>query len=186
MPISIIKAHVESDSIRTTPIETNYDTTEGAKTKPSSDDKPSDKRARKRPRISDTEGYDFMNASGYDDNNDDEDESEEGFVRYTEYNDEEGLEHDTMELTPRDIEYLHSTLFHGESAQATEAGRAVLESKHLCSPPDPRQMKNRYSAVLGDVFHAMARSTRGKEGFLCCTKRGILCLESKEDERVRG
>ena len=48
---------------------------------------------------------------------------------------EEALEQVSMQLTSKDIDYLQSALFDGESAQSANAGRAVLQSEHL----SPRQ-----------------------------------------------
>ena len=161
VPIAMIKEHVDSEHIRTTPIDdTNSDVATEGRSKPAThdepaaDDEPAAKRTRKRPQINPAEGYDYIELAGYDD----DEEEEEGFVRYTEYNDEEGLEKDSMGLTPKDIEYLHSALFDGESPDAVQNGRSVLESKYLSDPPDPSKMKNRWRAVLGDVFHAMDRT----------------------------
>lgn len=172
VPIAMIKEHVDSEGIRATPIEDAHGATatEG-RSKPATDDEPTEKRARKRPRISPSEGYDFVDLDGYDDDDDDDEETEEGFVSYSEYTDsEEALEQVSMQLTSKDIDYLQSALFDGESAQSANAERAVLQSEHLSAPPDPKDMKNRYSAVLGDVFHAMDRTKvpvrhEAKKGF---------------------
>ena len=80
----MIKEHVDSEGIRATPIgDAHGATATEGRSKPATDDEPTEKRARKRPRISPSEGYDFVDLDGYDDKDDDE-ETEEGFVSYSE------------------------------------------------------------------------------------------------------
>ncbi|KAL7546679.1 hypothetical protein ACHAWF_010011 [Thalassiosira exigua] len=152
VPISMIKEHVHSDAIRPTPIEPSRNDA-AHRSMPAEDTEPIEKRSRKRPKVSSEEGYDFVNLTGYTD--DPDDEAEAGFVSYCNYEDEEGLETVTKELTSEDIEYLQSAIFDAENALS---GKAVLESKFLSKAPDPTKIKNKFRTVLGDVFHAMDRS----------------------------
>ena len=188
MPIRMLKEHVDSDSIRATPI-SNGSTTEG-RSKPSTEDTTLEKRAKKRPRISSDEGYDYNDISGYDDDDDDK-ESEGEFVSYTEHADEEELESQSKELSSEDISYLVSALSNAESPTR----RDVLLSEHLHSPPDPKLMKNKYRSVNGDAFHAMDRTKVGikheaKKGFFVALRDAFFVWNPRTikelEERMRA
>lgn len=151
VPIRMIKEHVTSSNIRTTPIDKT--STSEPRSKPSTDDPPIEKRKRKKPSTSPSEGYEYMDLT-VDDDDDDDDED----VEYVKYSEEEELEDEPSPktLTSADIEYLFSALSKADILQQNE--RSVLESPYLSSPPDPKRMKRRFSSVLGDVFHAMDRT----------------------------
>ena len=151
VPIRMIKEHIASSNIRTTTID-NTSTSEH-RSKPATDETPTEKRKRKRPNTSPSEGYEYIHLTVDDDDNDDDED-----VEYVKYSEEEELEDEPppKTLTSADIEYLFLALSKADILQQNE--RSVLESPHLSSPPDPKRMKRRFSSVLGDVFHAMDRT----------------------------
>ncbi len=63
---------------------------------------------------------------------------------------------DTMKkLSSNDIEHLRATIF---ESQQSEKGKTPLKCDGLDDPPNPETIQDKFSAVLGDVFHAMDRA----------------------------
>ena len=152
VPISMIKEHVKSHPIRATPIDNPNPDDDRAK--PASDEPPQ-KRARRQPtNISQSEGYNFNEPDG----NDDDDEHEGYMDNEYECNEEEDdnqLENAEKQLTSDDIKHLHSSIFDNKDI---ESGKKVLACSNLSEPPSPRDIKNKHSSVVGDPFHAMDRT----------------------------
>ena len=64
-------------------------------------------------------------------------------------------EEEVKGLTSEDISRLRDAIFQSENAQN---GNLPLLCKGLTEPPKPQDIKDRFSAVLGDIFHAMNRT----------------------------
>lgn len=58
------------------------------------------------------------------------------------------------DLTSEDIEMIRAAAMSSVRAQA---GNNLLKSSHLMDAPDPSDIKDVFSSVLGDPFHAMDR-----------------------------
>lgn len=67
-------------------------------------------------------------------------------------NGEEDIDKLTAKLTSREIDHLQLAIFEKDKALPDTT---VLESEHLSGPPDPKHIKDKYSVVLGNIFHAM-------------------------------
>ena len=61
-------------------------------------------------------------------------------------------------LTSEDISKLRDAIF--ESRQAVD-GEILLQCEGLSEPPSPGEIADRFSAVLGDPFHACQRTIVG-------------------------
>jgi hypothetical protein len=70
-------------------------------------------------------------------------------------NGEEDIDELTAQLTSREIDHLQLAIIEKDKALPDTT---VLESEHLSGPPDPKHIKDKYSVVLGDIFHAMDRA----------------------------
>ncbi len=55
-------------------------------------------------------------------------------------------------LTTSDIDCLWMALNYAETACSSQP---VLQSAHLSTPPDPKEIKDTFSAVMGDIFYTM-------------------------------
>jgi len=156
LPISMIKAHVDSARVRPTPI-VQYDDTVG-RSQPASRDNSMDNEEPKRQKPSSQhdsavdEGLfdDDLSVDSNDVPDFDDDEEE-----YYKDENEQSIGITAGQLSESDIAFLQKTLFDGESVRS---GRKVLLSPHLSHPPDPTEMRDKFSAVMGDVFHAMDRT----------------------------
>jgi hypothetical protein len=155
LPISMIKAHVASANVRPTPIiqcDNNVGRSQPASNYNSINNVP------KRKKVSN------QNDSGVVELFDDDslsvcssDEAPDSDANEEYYDDEnnESVGNKSGQLNTNDIAYLQKALFAGESARS---GRKVLLSPHLSQPPNPIEMRDKFSAVMGDVFHAMDRT----------------------------
>lgn len=79
-------------------------------------------------------------------------------------------------LTSADIETLRAAIF---ESKETEQGKVPLCCDKLDAPPKPEQIVNRYSSILGDVFHAMDRAKvpvkhEAKKGYFVALREAML------------
>jgi hypothetical protein len=68
---------------------------------------------------------------------------------------EEEIDDAMRDLTSEDIELLRAAVF---EAKETEMGKAPLRCEGLDDAPSPETIQDKFSATLGDVFHAMDRA----------------------------
>jgi hypothetical protein len=68
---------------------------------------------------------------------------------------DEDIDDFTATLTSQEIDHLQMAIFDTKNALS---GRALLQSDHLSPPPNPKHIRDKYSVVLGDAFHAMDRA----------------------------
>ena len=102
---------------------------------------------------------------------------------------DEEWEDEMKGLTSEDITKLHDAIFQSENAQT---GKTPLRCKGLSEPPKPQDIKDRFSSVLGDIFHAMNRTKvpvkhEAKKTFSVALKNAFLVwnptkLKQLEDE----
>ena len=92
---------------------------------------------------------------GYETDTDDEGEDDECERLDCEEALEEAVDEFMMDLTSEDVELLRAAVF---EAQETTNGKAPLQCDGLDDPPKPKLIEDKFSAVLGDVFHAMDRA----------------------------
>ncbi len=55
-------------------------------------------------------------------------------------------------LATSDIDCLQMALNNAETACSSQP---VLQLAHLSTLPDPKEIKDKFSAVMGDIFHAI-------------------------------
>ena len=132
VPLHMMREHIESAEVRAMPIDDGDD--EVGATKPAASSEPRSQQPLPPPPAE-------LPSDGDDD---DAEEVEDG--------DADSL---MTDLTEEDIEGLRLAIF---AADEAAAGRPVpLSCPQLDAPPNPRDVSNKYSAVLGDGFHAMHR-----------------------------
>ena len=142
VPISMIKEHVDCFEVRATPIDRNEDMV--GISLPASELV-----------VEDTNAKILL-----DDNvNEREHIADEFDAAAPNENGDEDIDEDiaelTAQLTSSEIDHLQMAVFEKENALSV---RIPLESAHLSPPPNPKHIKDKYSVVLGDVFHAMDRA----------------------------
>ena len=146
LPLSMIKEHVEFYDVRATPIDSGIET--AGVSLPASDGV-EEKTAESIIHSALLEGSTDL----ADDCDDTQDNVEECVSN--DNNGEEDIDELTAQLTSREIDHLQLAIFEKDKALPDTT---VLESEHLSSPPDPKHIKDKYSVVLGDIFHAMDRA----------------------------
>ena len=155
----MLREHDASTRVRVTPIEEPLPSKRAkARTAPAPLRKPS-KNKRKRPmpnnssrRPIDNSIIEVMDSDLMNDVSDLDDTNEElvGF----DYS-EEDIETELQALTSHEINQLRSAIFNEEDLVD---GKVPLQCKGLSKSPRPADIEDRFSAVLGDIFHAMNRT----------------------------
>ncbi len=90
-------------------------------------------------------------------------------------------------LTTSDIDHLRIVLNNDETALSN---RPVLQSAYLSTLSDPKEIKDKCSAVMGDIFHAMdcidiPHGHEAKKRIFDCIKGSIFHLEPIKVKGVR-
>ena len=154
VPVQMLKDHVQSEAIRayptddpaatagiTPPSSNRTDTVSTNKADADSSDISSD--APNGDVIGEAEDEDDNNEEDEDDNNEED-----------EYTTEEQVYESVDALTSSDIEYLRAAVVEGDESAS---GRPPLVCDGLQDPPKPDEISDKYSPVLGDIYHAMNR-----------------------------
>ena len=171
MPVQMLKEHVPSDSIRPTPVNAGQEhPNEGERrvSKPASQNNTSTTTAD----ATATEGPLMDNDNPEVEENDD-------------YSITEVVDFD--DFTSLDCENLRCAIF---SASQSQTGAPPMKCRYLDEPPKPESIKDVYSVVLGDNFHAMDRPNipvkhEAKKAFKNALKNAtFIWNESKMEELV--
>ncbi|KAL7525102.1 hypothetical protein ACHAXR_003597, partial [Thalassiosira sp. AJA248-18] len=183
VPISMLREHVKSDRIRTTPA--NKTGCSSGLSKPATESIPRKRvpNARLELPLSD----DFEYGRPLDDDiidlvDTDADENDGEYISCWDDNEDDTEEEKMRELTEEDITALHNAIFNASDAQT---GNSVLKCKGLSDAPMPNKIRNRFSAVLGDIFHAINRTKvlvkhEAKKGFFVALKNAFLMWNPKK------
>lgn len=186
VPIAMLRDHHNSKEVRATPSQESTDP-KGV-SKPASKRVPSGRLQRplseyfdytdgRRKEPLDEEIVEIM-----DDASDDHDESSnDEYFCWEDYAEEE-TEESNNELTSDDISRLHAAIFQSEEAQN---GRALLQCEGLSEAPKPEDIKEKYSCILGDIFHAMNRTKvpvkhEAKKGYFNALQNAFLVWNPKK------
>ncbi len=184
VPIGMLRAHVASDAIRTTPAspESEVDDCAGP-TPPASEASPKrvpDKRSEQL--LSD----DFECS---DSQKEPAAEPEVGDDEYIDYDDfvaafAEDFDSDTLGLSSKDVSLLQAAIFEAEEAGS---GKTVLSCDKLEDAPLPQNIKNCFSVILGDIYHAMNRTKvavkhEAKKGYFHALRNAFLIWNPKKVE----
>ena len=203
VPIAMLREHDKSNASRATPVE---DSTPVSKSKPAStSSKRIPSKRLKRPmtndfdytsvvsrRPLDTDIIEILEEDDFRDDVSELDVDDEDLGGLDDNSPEEWKE-EMKGLTSEDISRLHDAIFQSESAKN---GNLPLLCKGLTEPPKPQDIMDRFSAVLGDVFHAM-NCTRvpvrheAKKAYFVALKNAFLIwntttLEQLEDKMREG
>lgn len=196
VPIAMLREHDPSKKIRATP-STDTEVSAGGISKPAA--------THELPKRSPTDRYkrpmadDFDYSSGrskqsldkeiielVDDEWDDELSFSDGQVgELVGLNDNE-IENTNTELTSEDISMLHAAIF--QSDEAVD-GRTPLQCKGLSDAPKPEDILDKYSVVLGDIFHAMNRTKvpvkhEAKKAFFHALMNAFLVWNEKKKKQL--
>jgi hypothetical protein len=211
LPVQMLKEHVRSESVRIYPLNADANESQNAGTTPPAPlNQPKSQKSAKStterirtgtgitlPATSDSpkqRGHDSnsqMGNSNNDFNNEELSENEtidsDEDELTTDYLAEDGICDLTMNLTSDDIELLRASIVEGET---TMFGRTPLRCEHLPDPPKPSEIRDIYSPLLGDVFHAMNRPRvpvkhEAKKGFFVALQNAFFIWnESQMDKLV--
>ena len=100
--------------------------------------------------------------------------------------DEEDLQEYESELTSDDISSLAAAIFPSQQAQN---GKALLKCKGLADAPNPSDIKDKRSVVMGDVFHAMDRTKvltkhEAKKGYFVALRDAFLVWNPEKKKEL--
>jgi hypothetical protein len=169
LPVTMLKEHVESDAIRSTPESAEQQLQIGVTAPASSNGKP--------PRTSAA----GTKTTQEQDNDDDAAEDQDVSYSITEIE-------DFGEVTTIDCDMLRCAIF---CAGEYQSGRSPISCENLDQAPNPDSIQNKFSAALGDVFHAMDRPNipvkhEAKKGYKNALKNAFFIWnESQMNELVR-
>mmetsp|Transcript_1037 Transcript_1037/g.2176 ORF Transcript_1037/g.2176 Transcript_1037/m.2176 type:complete len:649 (-) Transcript_1037:533-2479(-) len=156
VPIAMLRNHIASNAIRPTPAPTeSQDTDCAGPTLPASEAsqrRVPDKRFQQ-PLAENLDHGDSEKEPAVQPQVDEDDEyiDYDAFIaRVAEESDA-----DTFGINSRDVSLLQAAIFEAEEA---ESGKPVLSCENLDDAPMPQDIKNLFSVVLGDIYHAMNRA----------------------------
>lgn len=158
VPIGMLRNHVDSIDIRPTPARAASQ--EDARPRPSppavlASPKSIPSKQSKQPQSTECDNNGPRDETLEIDQVIDEDENDVGeHVDYDTFISEECDAH-MNGFTSQEISWLEAAVFGGEEAAS---GGPILPCNDLEEAPLPQHLKNRYSVVLGDIFHAMNRT----------------------------
>jgi hypothetical protein len=175
VPIAMLRNHIDSDRIRPTPTPAESEESGNSGPSPPASEAPS---RRVRNKLVDDE----------DDNDVGEDETDDGEeVDYDTFIAQEFNAH-INGLSPNEISWLEAAVFQAEEAAN---GRTFLSCENLDDAPMPKHIKNYYSVVLGDIFHAMNRAKvpvnhEAKKAYFNALRNAFLIWNPKKVEELEG
>ncbi|KAL7535665.1 hypothetical protein ACHAXR_006652, partial [Thalassiosira sp. AJA248-18] len=137
VPVSMLRSHVASDDIRSTPIEEAV--VSGISTPTDTDSTLADQVN------TNTAGNGRSHGEANEENHDGDDGD------FT----EEDLDLEIGELTSADIDIIRAAILQTGEARP---GKDLLKCKGLSEAPSPSSINNKFSSVLGDIFHAISRT----------------------------
>ena len=178
VPITMLKEHVNSSEIRSTPVQDNSE--EEGRSKPAAQSTP----PKQRPTLAmlsiggdasidiDADGSGGINENG--EKNDD--------ITGSEDNAQEDIDNYKTELTSDGISSLRAAFFQSDEAQN---GKTRLKCKGLSDAPNPSCIKDRRSVVVGDMFHAMDRTKvptkhEAKKGYFVALRDAFMVWNPKK------
>ncbi len=191
VPIDMLRDHIASDVIRPTTNE-SQDTDCARPSPPASESSP--KRVPNRNlRKPLTDEFDYGDKQkepttdhqvGDDEN---EDENDDELENYDDFIFNEFNAH-INGLTSQEVSWLEAAIFQAEQAGS---GKDILQCEKLDDAPAPQDIKNKFSVVLGDIYHAMNRAKvpvkhEGKKAYFNALRNAFLIWNPKKVEEFDG
>jgi hypothetical protein len=183
VPVNMLKEHIESDKIRSTPIE-DSNTIACCVTTPDAEvveeHNPLVDCATPTGQVNNEENNHVGNERSeetVDGNNVDNGTIEESFDEQCD-----------GELTSTDIESIRAAIQHMDNA---EPNRAILKCAGLSDAPMPEDIVNKFSSVLGDAFHAMDRTKvpvkhEAKKAFFVALREAFLMWNEEKKKELEN
>eukprot|EP00986_Skeletonema_menzelii_P017125 scaffold17631_cov148-Skeletonema_menzelii.AAC.1 len=190
VPIAMLRNHIASDAIRATPAPAESQDTECAgPTPPASEASPAKRVPDKRLRQPLSEDFDYSD-SRKEPAAEPSVAEDEQYIDYDEFITTivEESKSDTFGLTSQDISMLKAAIFEAEEAQN---GKPVLSCNKLDDAPLPQHIKNLFSVILGDIYHAMNRAKvpvkhEAKKAYFHALRNAFLIWNPKKVEQFES
>lgn len=189
VPMAMLRAHTASDVIRPSSTGSEPQDTDSRQSPPASKSTPKrvPNRSLRKP-LSDEFDYGDTQKepatdtqAGDDENDDDELENYDDFI-FNEF------DAHINGLTSQEISWLEAAIFQAEEAGS---GKDILQCEKLDDAPAPQDIKNKFSVVLGDIYHAMNRAKvpvkhEGKKAYFNALRNAFLIWNPKKVEEFDG